>query len=115
MPPPVIPRKTLHLSAKMSELSENYRCFPIVGDLGSPDNDFERYSGVARHLLKGGEASGFVSGETTLVLFSAFKNAASQLKVSGHPRLGGRLPPRGLQPHFCPQGPAGSSLRAFTG
>jgi NAD(P)H-dependent flavin oxidoreductase YrpB (nitropropane dioxygenase family) len=58
---------------KLRELSENYRCFPIVGDMDILAAILKDSSGIGRIVLKGCEASGFVSGETTLVLYSAVK------------------------------------------
>ncbi|MBS1192062.1 MAG: Acyl transferase, partial [Nitrospirae bacterium] len=58
---------------RLSELSENHRCFPIVGDLDLLTAILKESPGIGRIVLKGCEASGFVSGETTLVLYSAAK------------------------------------------
>jgi malonyl CoA-acyl carrier protein transacylase len=58
---------------RLRELSENYRCFPIIGDLDVLATILKDSSGIGRVILKGCEASGFVSGETTLVLYSAVK------------------------------------------
>jgi malonyl CoA-acyl carrier protein transacylase len=54
-------------------LSENHRCFPITGDLDFLARIVKDRSGIGCIVLKGCEASGFVSGETTLVLYSAVK------------------------------------------
>jgi malonyl CoA-acyl carrier protein transacylase len=58
---------------RLRELSENNRCFPIVGDLEILATILKDRSGIGRIVLKGCEASGFVSGETTLLLYSAAK------------------------------------------
>jgi len=58
---------------KLRELSEDYRCFPILGDLNLLAAILTDNSGIGRVVLKGCEASGFVSGETTLALYSAVK------------------------------------------
>jgi malonyl CoA-acyl carrier protein transacylase len=55
------------------ELSEDYRCFPIIGDMNLLADILTDRSGIGRIVLKGCEASGFVSGETTLALYSAAK------------------------------------------
>ncbi|RPJ11793.1 MAG: acyl transferase, partial [Deltaproteobacteria bacterium] len=55
------------------ELSEDYRCFPIIGDMNLLAAILTDRSGIGRIVLKGCEASGFVSGETTLALYSAAK------------------------------------------
>ena len=58
---------------QLSALSENHRCFPIIGDLDLLAAILKDSPGIGRIVLKGCEASGFVSGETTLVLYSAVK------------------------------------------
>ncbi|MGA2071695.1 MAG: hypothetical protein ABSG97_10130, partial [Sedimentisphaerales bacterium] len=58
---------------RLRELSESCRCFPIIGDLDVLATILKDSSGIGRIILKGCEASGFVSGETTLVLYSAAK------------------------------------------
>jgi malonyl CoA-acyl carrier protein transacylase len=55
---------------RLRELSENYRCFPIVGDMDILAAILKDSSGIGRIVLKGCEASGFVSGETTMLLYS---------------------------------------------
>ncbi|MFZ0447746.1 MAG: SDR family oxidoreductase [Desulfatiglandaceae bacterium] len=58
---------------RLRKLSENYRCFPIIGDLDLLAAILKDSSCIGRIVLKGCEASGFVSGETTLALFSMVK------------------------------------------
>ncbi len=58
---------------RLRELSENYRCFPIVGDLNLLTAVLQDSWGIGRIVLKGCEASGFVSAETTLALYAAAK------------------------------------------
>ncbi len=58
---------------RLRVLSENHRCFPIIGDLDLLAAILKDSSGIGRLVLKGCEASGFVSGETALVLYSAAK------------------------------------------
>ncbi len=58
---------------RMRELSDNYNCFPIIGDLDLLTTILKDSPKIGRVVLKGCEASGFVSGETTLVLYSAVK------------------------------------------
>ena len=58
---------------RLRELSEDHRCFPIIGNLDLLAAILKDSSGIGRIVLKGCEASGFVSGETTLVLYSAVK------------------------------------------
>ena len=61
---------------RLRELSEDIRCFPIVGDLDVLAAILKDRSGIGRVVLKGCEASGFVSGETTGLLYSAAKDMA---------------------------------------
>src|SRR4030067_1375026 len=58
---------------RLRELSENHRCFPIIGDMDLLAAILKDSSGIGRIVLKGCEASGFVSGETTLALYSVVK------------------------------------------
>ena len=58
---------------RLRELPEDCRCFPIIGDLNLLTTILTECSGIGRIVLKGCEASGFVSGETTLALYSAVK------------------------------------------
>ncbi len=58
---------------RLKELSENHRCFPIIGDLDLLAAIVKDSSGIGRIVLKGCEASGFVSGETTMALYSLVK------------------------------------------
>jgi malonyl CoA-acyl carrier protein transacylase len=61
------------LLQSLRDLSEDYRCFPIIGDLNLLAAVLTDTSGIGRIVLKGCEASGFVSCETTLSLYSAVK------------------------------------------
>src|SRR4030066_431253 len=54
---------------RLRELSENHRYFPIIGDLDFLATIVKERSGMERVVLKGCEASGFVSGERGLGLF----------------------------------------------
>ena len=58
---------------RLRELSKNHGCFPIIGDLNFLAAVLQDNSGIGRIVLKGCEASGFVSGETTLALYAAVK------------------------------------------
>ena len=55
---------------RLRELSENYHCFPITGDIDLLAAFIKDNSGLGRIVLKGCEASGFVSSETTTALYS---------------------------------------------
>ena len=58
---------------RLRELSENHRCFPITGDMDLLAAIIKDSSGIGRIVLKGCESSGFVSGETTMALYSMVK------------------------------------------
>jgi malonyl CoA-acyl carrier protein transacylase len=58
---------------RLRELPENHRCFPITGDMDFLAAIAKDSPGIGRIVLKGCEASGFVSGETTTVLYSMVK------------------------------------------
>jgi malonyl CoA-acyl carrier protein transacylase len=58
---------------RLKELSENHRCFPIIGDMDLLAAILKDGSGIGCIVLKGCEASGFVSGETTTALYSMVK------------------------------------------
>ncbi len=58
---------------RMRELSKTCRCFPVIGDLDLLAALLTDSSGIGRVVLKGCEASGFVSNETTLALYAAVK------------------------------------------
>ena len=73
MPAPVFPGDPSAFLQRLRDLSEDYRCFPIVGDVNLLAAIFKDGSGIGRIVLKGCEAAGFVSGETTLALYSAAK------------------------------------------
>jgi hypothetical protein len=55
---------------RLRDLSEDYRCFPIIGDLNLLGAILTDSPGIGGIVLKGCEASGFGSGETTLALYS---------------------------------------------
>ncbi|MDZ7695706.1 MAG: SDR family oxidoreductase [Deltaproteobacteria bacterium] len=61
---------------RLRELSEKHRCFPIIGDMDLLAAIVKDSSGIERIVLKGCEASGFVSSETTTVLYSIVKEMA---------------------------------------
>jgi malonyl CoA-acyl carrier protein transacylase len=67
---------------RLRELSETHGCFPIFGDLDLLSVMLKDRLGIGRIVLKGCEASGFVSAETTLVLYSAVK---AMLRTSSRP------------------------------
>ncbi|MGA2959151.1 MAG: acyl transferase, partial [Thermodesulfobacteriota bacterium] len=58
---------------RLRELPENHRCFPIIGDVDFLAAILKDSSDIGRIVLKGCEASGFVSGETTTALYSMVK------------------------------------------
>jgi len=58
---------------RLRELSEDYCCFPIIRNLDLLSTVLKDSSGIGRIVLKGCEASGFVSSETTTALYSVVK------------------------------------------
>jgi malonyl CoA-acyl carrier protein transacylase len=71
--PQLFPGSPAAFLQRLRELSKSHRCFPIIGDLNLLAGVFQDGSGIERIVLKGCEASGFVSGETTLALYAAAK------------------------------------------
>jgi malonyl CoA-acyl carrier protein transacylase len=67
---------------RLRELSEDHRCFPIIGNLDLLAVILKDSSGIGRIVLKGCEASGFVSGETTMALYSMVRE---MLRTSAKP------------------------------
>ncbi|MGO9953740.1 MAG: beta-ketoacyl synthase N-terminal-like domain-containing protein, partial [Dissulfurispiraceae bacterium] len=58
---------------RLRELSETHRCFPITGNMDFIAAIIKDSPGIGHIALKGCEASGFVSGETTMSLYSMVK------------------------------------------
>jgi len=67
---------------RLRGLAEDYNFFPIIGDLDLLAALLADSPGIGRVVLKGCEASGFVSGETTLALYSAVKEMRHNLPRS---------------------------------
>jgi NAD(P)H-dependent flavin oxidoreductase YrpB (nitropropane dioxygenase family) len=64
----------------MRALSESFRCFPIVADVDLLAAMVKDSSGIGRIVLKGCEASGFASSETTFVLYSTAREMLRALE-----------------------------------
>jgi malonyl CoA-acyl carrier protein transacylase len=62
---------------RLRELSANHQCYPITGDRNLLAAMVKDTSGIGRVVLKGCEASGFVSGETTTTLYATLKEMLS--------------------------------------
>jgi len=71
--PPFFQGDTAAFLQRLRELSNICHCFPIIGDGQLLATILNESSGIERVALKGCEASGFVSGETTLSLHAAVK------------------------------------------
>jgi malonyl CoA-acyl carrier protein transacylase len=67
---------------RLRELSENHHMFPITGDLVLLEAIIRDFPGSGRIVLKGCEASGFVSGETTTSLYALAKEMQSTAAMS---------------------------------
>ena len=61
------------LLQRLRELSVKHQCYPITGDRNLLAAMVKDTSGIGRVVLKGCEASGFVSGETTTTLYATLK------------------------------------------
>jgi malonyl CoA-acyl carrier protein transacylase len=75
--PLLSPEDTSLLLGRLRELSANHGCYPITGDRNLLAALVKETSGIARVVLKGCEASGFVSGETTTTLYATLKEMLS--------------------------------------
>ena len=62
---------------RLRELSKNHHLFPITGDLNLLAGLIKDTSDIGRIVLKGCEAAGFVSSETTTTLYSTVKEKLS--------------------------------------
>ncbi|MDW7772705.1 MAG: SDR family NAD(P)-dependent oxidoreductase [Desulfobulbaceae bacterium] len=67
---------------RLRGLAKDCNFFPILGDLDLLAALLTDSPGIGRVVLKGCEASGFVSGETTLALYSAVKEMRHNLLPS---------------------------------
>jgi len=70
---PFSPAESAAFLQRLRALSATFRCFPIIGDLQLLATIVNQDFAIEGVVLKGCEASGFVSGETTLGLYSAVK------------------------------------------
>jgi len=68
---------------RLRQLAQDCRCFPIIGDLDFLAAVLTDSSEIGRVVLKGCEASGFVSSETTLALYTA----AKEMLLSSSPSM----------------------------
>ncbi|MGC2062097.1 MAG: beta-ketoacyl synthase N-terminal-like domain-containing protein, partial [Thermodesulfovibrionales bacterium] len=64
---------------RLRELSKDHRCFPIIGDIELLTAILKDSSGIGCIVLKGCEASGFVSSETTLALYAVARSGATEM------------------------------------
>jgi len=76
-PPLLTPEDTSLFLGRLRELSVNFDCYPITGDRNLLAAMVKETSGIGRVVLKGCEASGFVSGETTTTLYATLKEMLS--------------------------------------
>jgi acyl transferase domain-containing protein/NAD(P)H-dependent flavin oxidoreductase YrpB (nitropropane dioxygenase family)/acyl carrier protein len=58
---------------KIAQLGQRFNCFPIILELNLIDEFIQNYSLVGNLVLKGSEAAGFVSNESTFTLYSAVR------------------------------------------
>jgi NAD(P)H-dependent flavin oxidoreductase YrpB (nitropropane dioxygenase family) len=71
--PPLFQGDPSFFLQRLRELSEDHGCFPIIGNVDLLAAIMKDPSGIGRIVLKGCEASGFASGETTLALYSTVR------------------------------------------
>ncbi|MBF0233531.1 MAG: acyl transferase, partial [Desulfamplus sp.] len=67
---------------KLQEISKECCCFPITGDTDFVAKMLKDDSDIGRIVLKGCEASGFVSRETTMSLYAMAKKMVSSSSTS---------------------------------
>ena len=92
---------------RLRELSGTHNCFPIVGDLDLLAEILKACSGIGRIVLKGCEASGFVSAETTQMLYSASKAMLSTSSQSPYIVIWGGISTPEASAAFLSTGAAG--------
>ena len=63
---------------RLRELSRSYRFFPIIAEMDLITKALNEYPDIPNIVLKGCEASGFVSRESTLSLFAAVRHLLSR-------------------------------------
>ncbi len=66
-------RDTSIFLQRLRELSQDHRCYPVIGDMDILASILKDSPDIGRLVLKGCEASGFVSGETTMAFYSMVK------------------------------------------
>ena len=71
--PGILQADTPAFLQRLKQLSKAFRCFPIIGEVNLLKAVLADRSEIERVVLKGCEASGFVSRETTLTLYSMVK------------------------------------------
>jgi NAD(P)H-dependent flavin oxidoreductase YrpB (nitropropane dioxygenase family) len=80
--PPFLSGDAAVFLQRLREVSTACHCFPILGDVHILATMLSDSDGIGRVVLKGCEASGFVSGETTLALYAAVKEMTSNISHS---------------------------------
>jgi len=115
MPPQFFGDDISTVLQRLRELSGTHNCFPIVGDLDLLAEILKACSGIGRIVLKGCEASGFVSAETTQMLYSASKAMLSTSSQSPDIVIGEASPPLKHRRRSCQQERPGLYSRASIG
>ena len=62
-----------HFLQRISELAGDFDVFPVVGSVDLASRILDKHPGIKNIALKGNEASGFTSTETTLTLYGAVR------------------------------------------
>jgi len=92
--PQFFSRRSFHLSEEIEELSEDHRCFPIVGDTDLLTAILKESSGIRRIVPEGMRSLWICERRDDHgSIFVGQGNAAHILRASRHPHLGRRLHP----------------------
>jgi NAD(P)H-dependent flavin oxidoreductase YrpB (nitropropane dioxygenase family) len=79
--PPFFQGEPTFFLQRLRELSGNHHLFPIIGDVAFLSAILKNGSNIGRIVLKGCEASGFVSAETTMSLYAMVKEMLSTVSA----------------------------------
>ena len=71
--PPLLEEDPARFLERISELSHKYTVIPVVGSVDLISRIVNEFPQISNLALKGNEASGFVSSETTFVLYSSVR------------------------------------------
>jgi len=111
----ILPGDPSEFLQRSGTLSEDFRCFPIVGDVSLLAAMVKEDSGIWPHRSQGLRGRWIRErGDDLVPLFGGQGNVARLCEAYGRPHLGRRLTPKQPRPS-CPPEPPVSSSRASTG